>query len=407
MKKILYILPFLLITGFFLYQTEKPPIVWQNYTSSQGTIIGTLIPKNKEVQYLFEGRKIKPSFERSFKKWTLHHLLIKNLNSNKKHKLTIKNKKSSHEYHFRSFNWNKKSLTIAVASCMNDRWNKDQIQNMWMGLLSFQPDLIFLIGDNVYADKYIPEVKPKDLEKRYIETWKTLPIYKISSLIPILAIWDDHDYGMNDGNKHFQYKHFMTKLFRDFFPLPNKSQYLQKGLGISFRVQNKYQNFLFLDGRSDRDKNSQGSLLGHQQESWLNQNLGQRKLNWIISGGQFFGKHHRFESFERNFPNHFKRLIKQIKNPTFFISGDRHLGELLKEPHLPLYELTTSPIHANIYPRHKDFIESKRHIYHVPNRLNFAIIHHTIKKKEFSTQMKLYGLNKELLFSHTWMQDGI
>ena len=400
-KILLYISPLFFLTAlFFLCQTEKTPIVWQSYTSAHETLIGTLVPKDEKIQYLFKGKEIKPFFERSFKKWNLHHLKIKKLNLRKNYKLTIKNKKSKYEYDFKSFNWNKKSFTIAVASCMNDRWDKKQIQNMWKGLLSFQPDLILLIGDNVYADRYIPEVNPKHLEKRYLETWKTLPIYKSSSLLPILAIWDDHDYGMGNGNKSFKHKRFITNLFRDFFPLPKNSRHLQKGPGISFRVQTPYQNFLFMDGRSYRDQNSQGSLWGHQQEKWLNQNLKQRELNWIISGGQVFGKHHQFESLERDFPRHFKRLMKKLKKPTLVVSGDRHLGELLKEPRSPIYELTTSPIHAKIYPRHKDFKESKRHIHHVPNQLNFAIIRHTIKKEKFDTKLQLYGLDKNLIFSH-------
>ncbi len=398
----------LLLLGCFFYSLQKDnaPFVWQNYTSSNETLLSVLIPEHKEMTYFIGNQRVLPSFQRTLNKWMIHHLLIKNLDSNKNHELIIEDVHSNKSYtkRFHTLDWNKSSFTIAVASCMDDRWNQREIENMWNNLLSFKPDLLFLIGDNVYADKYIPKVTPRRLEERYIETFTTLPLYQISSLLPILAIWDDHDYGMNNGHGGFQYKSSVTKLFRDFFPLPKNSQHLRNGPGISFRIQTKNQNFFFMDGRSYRSKNSKGSLWGRSQEEWFLQNFFKKDLNWIVSGGQIFGKHHRFESFEKDFPNNFNMIIKKIIKPkkkTLFISGDRHLGELLKfsTPDSTIYEITTSPIHGNIYPKDKNFIKSDRHIHHIPNKLNFAIIHHQMEGQNFKTEIQLYGLNKTLLLS--------
>ena len=395
-KRVLYLLLLAFIVLYFL-QKKSVVFVWQNYTSNHKTILSVLLPEDKDVTYWINKQKVFPSFQKSLNKWKIHHLEVKNLNSNKVHELEIIDSKTSYKKEFKTLNWNKNSFTIAVASCMDDRWNKRQMNNMWENLLSFEPDVIFLIGDNVYADKYVSHVSPSELEKRYIETFTTLPVYQTPSLIPILSIWDDHDYGMNNGDGSFEHKTFMTKLFRDFFPLPEQASHLQKGPGISFLIQNQNQNIFFMDGRSDR---SAHSLWGDSQEKWLFKHFYQKPLNWIVSGGQFFGKHHKFESFEKDFPENFKKVMKKVsksKKDTLVISGDRHLSELLHAS--PIYEFTTSPIHAKIYPQAKDFVKTDRHIHHISNQLNFGIIHHQIKNRKFITQVQLYGPDKILIFS--------
>ena len=424
-KKILYIPLVILSILFalcFVYcfktdtsQTDTSIFIWQNYTSSYETLVSVLLPKDKEVAYFVENKQISPSFQKVLDKWKIHHLSIKNLKLDKNYKLFIKDQSLNKSYtkKFNTLDWEQNSFTIAVASCMDDHWDAKQIKNMWSSLLSFKPDMIFLIGDNVYADsnannRDVQNDTPQNLERRYIETFTALPIYQISSLIPILAVWDDHDYGMGNGHGGFKHKPFVTKLFRDFFPLPENSKHLQKGPGISFRIQTKNQNLFFMDGRSGRSASSGGSLWGALQEEWFFKNFYQRPLNWIVSGGQFFGKHHRFESFEKDFKENFKKVKNKIiksKKETFIISGDRHLSELLKSlpsEHLkspPIYEFTTSPIHAKIYKEAEKFKKTGRHIHYVPNKLNFGIIRHQIEGKKIATEVELYGLDKALFFS--------
>ena len=202
----------------------------------------------------------------------------------------------------------------------------------------------------------------------------------------------------------------MTRLFRDFFPLPEKHSHLSKGPGISFALKAKYQNFLFTDGRSFQSPPSSetASLWGKEQEAWMLKNLSKNPA-WIISGGQILGRHQSFESFETGFPDNFKMMmnrIMQAKSPIFFLSGDRHLSELLKidktkEPWASYntYELTTSPIHAKTYPKKPDFVLDPRHIHHVPDKLNYAIIKSRALPKIWNIELAVYGLSKKKTFS--------
>ena len=411
LKKIFVILLFTpLLSAFWLFKPEFSISILQSYTSSDQTSFMILVSKNKKLSYFLNNQiPLDPKLKREFSDISLYHLKLENLKPQITYQLTIKdeNLKTLSEKTFKTLNLNQTEFTFAVASCMDDKWEN---QHIWKELLSFQPDMIFLIGDVVYADKYIPEVSFNNLSKRYLETLQTLPLYKTSKLIPILAIWDDHDYGMNNGHGNFKYKREMTKLFRDFFPLPIKHSNLSKGPGISFVLETKKQNFLFTDGRSFQSppNSKTPSLWGKEQETWLLKNLS-KNPTWIISGGQILGRHQPFESFETGFPDNFKMMMSHImkaQNPVFFLSGDRHLSELLKIDKTKeawakynTYELTTSPIHAKTYPKKPDFILDSRHIHHVPNKLNYAIIKSHVNPKAWNTQLTVYGLSKQQLFS--------
>jgi alkaline phosphatase D len=41
--------------------------------------------------------------------------------------------------------------------------------------------------------------------------------------VPILPIWDDHDYGFNDAGGDFPYRHQSAALFRAFWGVPADS----------------------------------------------------------------------------------------------------------------------------------------------------------------------------------------
>ena len=412
LKKISVILLFIpFLSAFWLFKSEPALSVWQGYTASNQASFNILVSKDETLSYFLNNQEpLHPELKREFSSVSLYHLKLENLNPQTTYQLTIKdeNLKTVSEKTFKTLNLNQREFTFAVASCMDDKWKK---QHIWKELLSFQPDMIFLIGDVVYADKYILEVSFNNLSKRYLETIQTLPLYKTSKLTPILAIWDDHDYGMNNGHGNFKYKKEITKLFRDFFPLPTKHPHLSTGPGISFLLKAKNQNFLFTDSRSFQSppQSQTPSLWGKEQENWILKNLS-KNPTWIISGGQILGRHHRFESFEAGFPDSFKAMMNRImkaQSPVFFLSGDRHLSELLKIDPVKetwakynTYELTTSPIHAKTYPQKPDFALDPRHIHHVPNKLNYAIIKSRVTPDTaWHIQLAVYGLSKQTLFS--------
>ena len=232
----------------FLYFYPKPSLVsiWQGYTSLNQTQITVLSPSHLSLSYFLDDQEpVTPIHQIVKGGWHITHLLIPSLKVEKKYLLTVKDqqKKIIAKKQFQTLDLDKKSLTFAVASCMDDRWDQKIQVKMWKDLLSFRPDMIFLIGDNVYADKYVDTYSTENFLRRYVETIRTLHLYKADPLVPILAVWDDHDYGKNNGDRHFPLKTQMQKMFREFFPLFFDKKHLYPGKGISFFNQNSFSKF--------------------------------------------------------------------------------------------------------------------------------------------------------------------
>ena len=47
---------------------------------------------------------------------------------------------------------------------------------------------------------------------------------KLKKSTPIIATWDDHDYGMNDVGRHYEKKEQSKKIFLKFFNEPMNSE---------------------------------------------------------------------------------------------------------------------------------------------------------------------------------------
>ncbi len=292
----------------------------------------------------------------------IHHIHIKNLKINQLYKFVVKSKnKIIDERTFKVLDSKKLRPRIGLVSCMDDRFT-DEAMKMWSSYLNKFTDLNFFIGDNVYATVGLLDVSKNfhsHLWNRYFETFKRLYFYHSSSLTPVFALWDDHDYGKQDGGVAFKEKDKALSVFNAFFPRYEVEHFKTTSFGAGSVLEAYGQKFLFLDGRYYRDvEHSKGQHLGEAQFDFVLKSLAKNKKTplWLIKGDQFFGGYHPFESFERQHPEQFKKLTKAVekrKAPVMFISGDRHLSEITsvgsKEFGFKSFEITSSAIHAKVY----------------------------------------------------------
>ena len=105
---------------------------------------------------------------------------------------------------------------IAVGSCAHQKKN----QIIWEPIVAAQPDLFVFTGDNIYADT-------EDMEEMRAEyaMLAAKPGYqKLKATCPILAVWDDHDYGLNDAGKEYSKKIESEANFHEFFETPPGSE---------------------------------------------------------------------------------------------------------------------------------------------------------------------------------------
>lgn len=249
--------------------------------------------------------------------------------------------------------------TIALGSCNR----QDLDQKIWREIDDEGADLWIWLGDNIYGDTENMEVlKNKYLKQKFHPTYQSF-----RKKTPIIGIWDDHDYGVNDGDKNYAMKVESQALMLDFLDVPKDAPVRTQVGGYqsySFGTEGKKVKILLLDARYFRDElernttgyqrykpNAEGDILGEAQWTWLEQELtnSDAQIHFIASGIQMIPEEHGFEKWA-NFPKARARLLDllattQVAFPVC-LSGDRHISEFsrLELPTLssPVYEFTSS-----------------------------------------------------------------
>ena len=250
--------------------------------------------------------------------------------------------------------------TIAVGSCNR----QDLPQDIWKSILEKKPELWIWLGDNIYGDTEDMEV----LKSKYL-LQKTNPEYRnLLQHSQVIGIWDDHDYGVNDGDKNYPFREASKMLMLDFLdiqadnPVRTREGAYQS---YTFGPEGKKVKIILLDARYFRDTlqatgvddgnryfpNETGDILGEAQWEWLESELTQSdaQIHLIGSGIQMIPEEQFFEKWA-NFPTARKRLFDLINKTKpalpLLLSGDRHIAELSKLPMdslpQPIFELTAS-----------------------------------------------------------------
>ena len=279
---------------------------------------------------------------------------------------------------------NYKKFTIIFGSCSN----QNKKMNHWKTIINYEPDLLILLGDNVYGD--FNTKSANQLKQAYKKLSENISFQYIKNNIPIIPIWDDHDYGINDGGKNWEYKDVAKKLFLDFFSVDsNDLRYKRDGIYncndillfnkkikiVSLDTRYFKDSFILNADRSlnkkyiiDYDKNK--TILGNEQWKWLNNELKKKyDLLILLSSFQVLSTSHGWEKWNNIFYEREKLLKLLNKNPlSLILSGDRHLAGIYNYKNI--YEITASSFNQRTFnPVEKDNLRVGKLI----NKNNFGI----------------------------------
>ena len=103
---------------------------------------------------------------------------------------------------------------IAFGSCAH----QTKPQPIWDAVLDYRPELFVFLGDNVYGD--VTSAALTELREAYARAATVEGYAKVRATVPVLAMWDDHDYGKNDAGAEFPFKAATKQLFLDFWRVP-------------------------------------------------------------------------------------------------------------------------------------------------------------------------------------------
>jgi alkaline phosphatase D len=260
---------------------------------------------------------------------------------------------------------------IAFGSCAD----QNKPCPIWNRIAEQKPELLILLGDTIYADLEggrLINANPDKIAAAYAKLAALPAFAALRKQCPILATWDDHDYGKNDAGGDYPLKERSQKLFLDFFNVPADSpRRTRKGVYHAqvFGPPGKRVQVIMLDTRYFRGKlkraarplpgtrvvpylpntDAGATMLGEEQWKWLGEQLRQpAELRLIGSSVQAVADEHAFEKWA-NIPAERERLFKVLRESNadgiVILSGDRHHGELsLSTDRIgyPLYDLTSS-----------------------------------------------------------------
>ena len=104
---------------------------------------------------------------------------------------------------------------ITFGSCAK----QDKPQPIWDAVVALRPERFLFIGDNIYGDSADMNV----LRTKYALLGAQPGFQKLRQTCPVLATWDDHDFGVNDGGSWYPKKVESQRIMLDFFGVPADS----------------------------------------------------------------------------------------------------------------------------------------------------------------------------------------
>ena len=237
-------------------------------------------------------------------------------------------------------------------------------------------DLFIYAGDNVYGDARLFDATLPELREAYHQLASRPEFVALREAMPMLATWDDHDYGMNDMGARFAFKGFAEQLFLDFWNASDDDvRRTREGIYDAkvFGPEGQRVQIIVLDTRYFRsdltitdERGAVGKerylpsadpdqdMLGAAQWAWLEAQLREpADVRLVVTSIQVHADGHGWEAW-RTMPLERQRLYDLVgetgANGVVFVSGDRHSSGLYVRDDVapyPLYEITSSALNRS------------------------------------------------------------
>jgi alkaline phosphatase D len=248
---------------------------------------------------------------------------------------------------------------IVFGSCSS----QDEDLSYWKRISALSPELVILMGDNVYGRR-------DGLHSAYATLGGQCDFQQAARSIPIIATLDDNDY-----NYHPDGMEAAKALFLDFFQVPSSDtrRVSQRGVYNSYVWADNQLQIICLDVRyhktpflqsgwqndkgpyvQEYSRSSNSTMLGTDQWSWLEEQLKlDVRLRLICSPIQVLAEGHGWDCWNL-MPRERDRLLSlvqsttsldrapQYPNKTLFLTGDRHVAAFYQKG--AFFEVTSSSL---------------------------------------------------------------
>lgn len=282
-------------------------------------------------------------------------------------------------------------VRVLFGSCVKQELPTPIFQTM----MAVPADLAIFLGDNIYADTEDMSL----MRAKYDQLAANRDFNRLRRSMPILAVWDDHDYGVNDGGADFPMRKQAQTEFLRFWDEPEGSPRRSRDGVYDATIsgpKDKRLQVILLDTRYFRsplkkgkrriggpylpDEDPSKTMLGDKQWNWLSEELRKpAEVRVIATSIQCVASASGQETWS-NLPLERQRLFNLIAdakaNGVVLISGDRHWAELSliqDDVPYPIHDMTSSSfnqIHSRGTPTENVF-RADETTYH---RENYGVI---------------------------------
>ncbi|MFK8042928.1 alkaline phosphatase D family protein [Congregibacter sp.] len=262
---------------------------------------------------------------------------------------------------------------LAFGSCYKAQLGGERV---WQSIADTQPNLFIFAGDTLYPDSDDDSAALTKLRAAYRLLQGVPEFAALRSDVPVLSVWDDHDFGRNDGGGDFPWRLESERLFERSWVGMDDPRRERSGIYFSELIgeAGKQLQLIVLDTRFFRsalrpsddygakgkeryipDDDAQKTMLGDEQWRWLEAEL-QRDadLRIIVSSVQVLADGHGWEGW-RQLPLERERLFDVLRAndtaPVLLLSGDRHVAGFYERDigtHTSLVEFTSSALNNPI-----------------------------------------------------------
>jgi alkaline phosphatase D len=244
------------------------------------------------------------------------------------------------------------AFRMMYGSCA--RVQVDPVQAIWGVVEQQKPDFFAWIGDNIYGDS----LRAETLAEEYRHQRMIPALQPVLRGVPQLAVWDDHDFGLNDHDGTHPRKAEALAVFRQYWP--NPAHGTPETPGVFFAHHHGGVDFFFVDCRYHRSPNDapdgpEKTFLGAGQLAWLKASLkaSTAPFKVLVSGSGWTAAKGAGGDSWAAFLHERDQLFDFIRDEAIggvvLLSGDTHCGELNCIPWsarggYDLYDLVSSPL---------------------------------------------------------------
>jgi len=262
---------------------------------------------------------------------------------------------------------------VAFGSCLG----QSEPAPIFGQILTRQPRFMVMLGDNVYGDDKTGDPSLPILRQAYGDLAQNDFFRNFSAAVPVIPVWDDHDYGFNDVGSEFKFKDESERIFEAFWDIDETDpRASRKGVytKYSFGEDGKVLQLIVLDTRMFRSKlqrmgwgqfwrkgrykattDYKQDVLGRDQWLWLEKALNEpADLRIIVSSIQILPTRSGWEHWGQ-FPMERAKVINLLhrRKNVIVVSGDRHWATMYKDD-FGLVEMTTSSLNRPAKPHYPE-----------------------------------------------------